>query len=212
METVYDILLNFKKNPYEFYEWEQNDNIRHIKKIPAYKVDNTTILDFMKNDVVIDKGILNEIENKTEIFTIKGIKKINYACLLYSNDMVLAIFFDDNGLNAGKSKLLFDESDDTIKKGLKNKVNKINYKIIKKNYHNELLTRQEQKASYLSLKYLDKIYNEKRIDELNYLFYESFNNESNSYIYSYEKLKRTIEEGNLKTINIIKNLIKISKS
>ena len=31
MNYIYDILLNFKKEFFEFYEWNLNDDIIHIK-------------------------------------------------------------------------------------------------------------------------------------------------------------------------------------
>ena len=33
MKEVYDLLLNFKKIAYEFYEWNNDDEIINIKKI-----------------------------------------------------------------------------------------------------------------------------------------------------------------------------------
>ena len=37
MKNVYDILVNFKKRAYEFYEWNKEDDIEHIKVIPSFK-------------------------------------------------------------------------------------------------------------------------------------------------------------------------------
>jgi len=33
MTYIYDILLNFKDDLYEFYDWNKTDNIIHIRKI-----------------------------------------------------------------------------------------------------------------------------------------------------------------------------------
>lgn len=32
MVYIYDILLNFNKNLIEYFEWEEKDNIKYIKK------------------------------------------------------------------------------------------------------------------------------------------------------------------------------------
>ena len=33
MKNIYDILVNFKKIPYEFYEWNKEDDERGCRKI-----------------------------------------------------------------------------------------------------------------------------------------------------------------------------------
>ena len=40
MTYIYDILLNFKEELIEFYDWNKNDNIIHIRKIPLLKISN----------------------------------------------------------------------------------------------------------------------------------------------------------------------------
>lgn len=212
MKNTYDILVNFKKNPYEFYEWEEEDNIKHIKKIPSFKVNDKIMLDFIKNDAIVSNDFLKQIDYKTEIFSGKLVKKIKYSCILYSNREVIALLFDDDGLTVGKSKLLFDESDDILKNGYKDNNIEIEYKLFKKNSYNNLLTRKEYQDSYLLLNYIEKIYNKKSIDELNYIYYECFNKKNNDYLKSYEILKENIVNGNLKVINITKSLLKTLKS
>ena len=43
MNYVYDILLNFNEIGYYFYDWNGNDNILHIRKIPIFKIDSKTL-------------------------------------------------------------------------------------------------------------------------------------------------------------------------
>ena len=40
MNYIYDIVLNFNKEYYSFYEWNRKDNIINVKKIPLFLVDN----------------------------------------------------------------------------------------------------------------------------------------------------------------------------
>ena len=49
MNYIYDLLLNFNENIYEFYDWNKTDNIKHIKKIPIFKIDSK------KNETIKDK-------------------------------------------------------------------------------------------------------------------------------------------------------------
>ncbi len=211
MKNVYDILVNFKKNPYEFYEWEKNDDIKHIKKIISFKVEDKILLDFMNYDVLVDKKFMGIIEDQTEVFIGRSIDKIKYACLLCNDDVVLAVALNDEGLVIGKSKLLFDEADDIIKKSKDMSIYDLEYNVISKNRHNNSLTRKENNEVFLILKYLNKIYDNKNVDEINYLHYECFDIKEEDYLKSYMLLKKQIEEGNFLVINKIKSFIKVSK-
>ena len=44
MNYIYDIVLNFNKEYYSFYEWNRKDNIINVKKIPLFLVDNECLL------------------------------------------------------------------------------------------------------------------------------------------------------------------------
>ena len=205
---VYDILVNFKKNAYEFYEWDKKDDIKNIKAIPVIKVDNKTLLDFTKYSLVVDNDFLKKIENKTEIYAGKITKSIKHACILYNEITSLALVFDDTGKVIGKSKLLFDEEIDLIESNQDKKIEKIEYKIIKKDFYNNMLTRKENYEVMLILKYLDNIFENKKEDEINYLFYECFNKKENDYMKSYLNLKNEVLNNSLDIIQKLKLVIK----
>ena len=61
MNYIYDIVLNFNSNYYEFYEWNKNDNIINVRKIPVFKVDNQTYYDFKFNDIIVNNDFLKLI-------------------------------------------------------------------------------------------------------------------------------------------------------
>ena len=48
MDYYYDVLLNFQDNYYMFYEWDEDDTIEYVKKIPLIHVDSKTILNMIK--------------------------------------------------------------------------------------------------------------------------------------------------------------------
>ena len=61
MNYIYDILINLNNSKnYEFYEWRDSDNIFHIRKVPILKVSNDKFLDIKRNNIIIDKDILNK--------------------------------------------------------------------------------------------------------------------------------------------------------
>lgn len=121
MTDVYDILVNFKKYPYEFYEWEKEDDISHIRKIKAYKVDDKTLYDIMNYQTKIEDDILKDSEYKTEVFQNHKVIRLRYSFIIYNEDVALALLLDDTGVVLKKSRLLFDEEDDVIKKGFEKK-------------------------------------------------------------------------------------------
>ena len=51
MNYIYDIVLNFNKEYYSFYEWNRKDNIINVKKIPLFLVDNECF-NIMKYDML----------------------------------------------------------------------------------------------------------------------------------------------------------------
>ena len=40
MNYVYDIYLNLNNVLYDFFDWDKNDKLIHIKKIPIFKIWN----------------------------------------------------------------------------------------------------------------------------------------------------------------------------
>lgn len=168
MNYIYDIYINFKNIPYDFFEWNYNDNIIHLKKIPALKIDDNTFKSIYCNKIRINTNILKSIENKTEIWKSKN--RIKYSLLLCTNKDILILKFDDNGNSVKKSKLYIDEELEIINQ-LKNiKYKKIKFKIIKKNKI-KLQTRSRIKKYNFIKKQLEKTTYEQR----KYLYFECFN-------------------------------------
>lgn len=211
MKNVYDILVNFKNKPYEFYEWEQKDSINHIKKIPSFKVNDQVMYEFMNYDVCISKEFLQEICDKTEVFYNRTIKTLPYACIFFNDECSIAVAFDETGKTIGKSKLLFDESDEVVEKGRELPYLNILYNVTSKQTGNNKFTRKENKVILLLTKYLDKIYETKKNDEIKYLYFECFDKEEDNVLNAYERLKQSIINANFKVINKLKTMIKVLK-
>ena len=80
MNYIYDVLVNFNdKEIYEFFEWEKDDNIEHIRRIPIFKVSPKNFIDFKTKKIKVEEEFLNKIKNKTEIFCNKTINYIEYC-------------------------------------------------------------------------------------------------------------------------------------
>lgn len=210
MKNIYDILVNFKKIPYEFYEWNKEDDVKHVKKMPSIKVSDIALYDIFYNDAVVSKNFLDQIKDKTEIFFGRTVKKVKYACVIYNDDVALSILLNDNGEIIGKSKLLFDEEEDVLKEDVPLK--EIDYNIIKKSKKISGLTRREAKIVLLLSKYLDKIYENKKNDEIKYMYFECFNKMEEDNEKAYKNLKNEVLKANLNVIETLKTLIKVLKN
>lgn len=210
MKNIYDILVNFKKIPYEFYEWNKEDDVKHVKKMPSIKVSDSALYDIFYNDAVVSKNFLDQIKDKTEIFFGRTVKKVKYACVIYNDDVALSILLNDNGEIIGKSKLLFDEEEDVLKEDVPLK--EIDYNIIKKAKKISGLTRREAKIVLLLSKYLDKIHESKKNDEIKYMYFECFNKVEEDNEKAYKNLKNEVLKANLNVIETLKTLIKVLKN
>lgn len=208
MTYIYDILLNFKDELYDFYDWNKIDNIIHIRKIPILKIDTKDLINIKNNNIIIDEKILEQIKNKAEIFTPKNIKKMEYMFLLSDGKYVLGIL--KQGRKMKKSSLLIDEEMDILDE-IDNleKIN-IDYKIIAKEYNDELKTRKQKETEKFLKKELNKIKNED--DKLKYLYYECFNEKEENIEKIIYKIKESISnlDINKKLYNFFK-LIEVYK-
>lgn len=211
MKNTYDILVNFKNRAYEFYEWNKNDDIKHIKVIPTFRVSIGCLLDFSNSNLLVSKDFLKKIENKTEIFCKGLVRTEAYACILFCDDKAMAFTFDSNGNLTGKSNLLFDEADDVIASCFNLEETLIDYNVISVCNIKENYTRKECKIIEALLKYLTSIYENKRNFEIKYMYLECFDKESNDEEKAYNELVNNVKNANFNVIEKLRSLIKVLK-
>ena len=194
MIYVYDILLNFNHDLYEFYEWEKSDIIYHIKKIPMYRVSSQFINDVMDNKIKIDDPILLEVLDKTEIFDNKRINQLPNSFLVTDTYRILAILLDSKGYVIKLSDLLLDEAIDTIDMSFKQPIKDIAYTIIKAKKNEVFLTRREVKIKKYLQDEIKKAYRAKDKNKLKYLYFEYFDEYSMEIDTIYEKLLGSLND------------------
>ena len=114
MNYIYYILVNFNDNLYDFYEWNTDDNVTHIRKIPLFRVATSTLEQIKNFNLKVDLDFLKKIENKTEKFTSRDVEKIHYAALFSDLNDVIALKFNEKGNSIGISRLLIDECEDVL--------------------------------------------------------------------------------------------------
>lgn len=191
MDYIYDVLLNFSDvhHFYDFYEWNKNDFMVIAEKIPIYRIKHKQMIEITSNVIQVNKAFLDKIIDKT--ITDKGI--FHYCCLITDLTRVLALKFDEDGNLIEKSSLLIDEEEAVIEESKELLENSFLYDIISKCQPKELITREEKKIKEDLLCEINRLYDLKIYDEIDYLYYE---------IYS-EHI--SIDDMYMSLINIIKN-------
>ena len=63
MNYIYNIYLNFNKNYYDYYEWNDNDNIILVKKIPIIKTNTNDFKNIISNYIKINNKDKLSIKN-----------------------------------------------------------------------------------------------------------------------------------------------------
>ena len=196
MNYIYDVVLNFQKEYYDFYDWNKSDTIYHMRKIPIIKISSKQLLDIKNNVVKFYKDNLKYFNVKAERFKQNSITKIKYTIILGDEHEAIAIKLNKDGLVHLKSSLLPDEQEDVIEILKFQKETKLNYHIIKRARLNPFKTRFEAEHEHFIHQELDKIYKQKSIQKLNYLCLECFNTPETNINQAYEKLKKEINKTN----------------
>lgn len=212
MSYVYDLILNFNSEYYEFYEWKNIDTIYHIKRINLIMVDSKTYNDIYDNNVLFNKDFLLSIYDKCEYYTNRKVDTIPYAFLITDSYRVMGIVLSNSGKTIKYSSLLLDDEEGILDLCEKLGIVKLDYKIIKKRNKNDFITRNEKSIIKFIKKDLLNDYSKKNISKLKYLYYEYFNKQSDDINVIYEELSQEL----MKTINEkhyeLYNLIKLSYS
>ncbi len=171
MNFYYDITLDFLENNYNFYDVLASDNFLNIKKIPLFQVNNKVIKDFILNKVQVDQEFLELIHNKTNTSE----KIIEYATILADKNNAMAFMFDKDGYSISCSPLRINDELNLLEVVYTIKNININYAIInQKNMVQKL--RQEEVIKNNIKEEIDKLYQEKNLKKLQFLYLEWFNN------------------------------------
>ncbi|MCI8445528.1 MAG: hypothetical protein HFG15_03725 [Bacilli bacterium] len=174
MNYIYDILVNFNEVPYDFYDWNLEDPIEHIRKIPLFKVGSEALLKLKHHNVVFNETFMEKIKNRTEVFQSKGVDKIAYAMLVSDGMEVIAIELNPQGKSVGISKLIVDEEGEVIEVAERISETPLTYELLDQRPIDEFKTRHEITLSIYIDKELKKL-ERHNFEKLKYLYYECFN-------------------------------------
>lgn len=199
MKYIYDININFNEDYFDFFDWNREDSIIHIKKIPIFKINSNALKEIKNNNIELDQTFLNLIYNKTEYFNNHSIKKYMYACLFTDLKSVIGVKIEDK---VYYSSLQISDELDILEDIKLEKIN-LNYKIVGKANRLNLKTRKQYDKELKLKKCLQKLIIEKNEEKIKYLYYECFNEKEDNIDKIIDKINKEKQnkEISLKLIN-----------
>ena len=194
MLYIYDILLNFNNNLIEYFEWEDSDSIKYVKKALLFKISSNMINDIIKNEIILDSSFVSTIPK----YEMNGAKDASSLCLFTDGMIAIGTLIKNNKI-VGISRLIIDEEREVIEESESLNITNIGYQVVEnKNIENKYLTRKEKEEKRKLKEEIEKLYKEKKEEKLMYLYYEYTENESKNIEHIYTYLIKSLEGYNIK--------------
>ena len=190
MNYIYDILLNFHKEDFEFYDWNIDDDIIHIRKMPIIRISNDLLYKMVHFDFSVSLEFMKKISNRTEIFSHKSIKIIKNMCMFSDGKDVLAVKFSNNGKKEKTSRLLLDEKEEVLDVISSMEESQVEITLDREYKQKGFKTREEQKI----YNYIQREIQKKDYDKLKYTYFECFNKEEIEIKKIIKRLKLALDE------------------
>ncbi len=177
MNYIYDIVLNFQDNYYQFFEWNKQDKIKNIYKIPIYRVTDQDIINFKYNKIKVDPSFINQVKEDNK-------KHKKNICLISNGKITLGLLLENDGSLKKRSSLLFEEEEEANEFSQTLPITPINYiENIKVSPQERLRIEIEKKDTLI-----EYINTTTDILTLQYLYYEYYKEESEDI----EKIKNSL--------------------
>ena len=205
MNYIYDVLANFNSCFYDFFDWNIDDDIVHIKKLPILKVSFDFLSKVKYHDVVVSKELLDKIYRKTDFFKINK-NKYSYVCAFCDGNEAIILKFSSKGTILGRSSFLIDEENEVL--DLCECLSVADYEIIdfKERVYSIFKTRKEVCDSNYYLNEL-KCMNE---DKLKYLYFECFNEFENDVDIVFNKIVYELDNRFSSICDKVSNFLKLT--
>lgn len=198
MQYYYDVLGNFSEYILKFYEWESNDDIVNIKKIPFIKISKEDMRVLLSYSVILEMD--NIVKNSKD--------KANY--LLFSTGCdALMVELNQEGKIIYYSSLLIEDELEVNELAHSMNTIKLKFKVLDKI---KILSdyRQGEKAKNLIFHELKKIKDNDNKDECLYYYYEWFHVSTDDYDKAIKKMFLEIKKPFNKDMERIEKLIRLS--
>jgi hypothetical protein len=191
MIYVYDVLVNLSEELFDFYDWNENDDFVHVRRVPTFKVSNEVYFDVAVKKVRLDEEVLASIKDKTQVFSSRNIEVLPYSAVFTNGENAIMVEFNSKGYTSRKSKFLVNEEIEILDIAKSMKVSSIHYNVINNRVKMNGMLRSEKVI-------IDRIVNElsflKDNDEkISYLYYEWF--ERQDGVNKYDSLVKDLKSG-----------------
>lgn len=208
MYYYYDVLLNFGTDGdiYEFYEWESEDNVEFIKKIPLFRVSLDCLKDNLKYKTKFDSSFIEQIKEKT---IVKGSTENLNTFLISDSKNTLALEINEEGVVISRSKLLPSDELNISEVMFTMRESTLHYEKLEKYKMNTTL-RQERKIKKLIEQEIDTLYKENNTSKLKYLYYEWFNKNNDNIENIYKEMTSSLQKGYNGNLKRVYDFIKLS--
>lgn len=193
MNYIYDILLNFNTELIDFFEWEKNDLITHIKKIPIYKIDIEDFQKILTHNFKVNEEFLCNICLKTEMWNNNKNTDDLYFSLFTDSNGVFAAKFDKYGNCTKRSNLYIDEELEVLEICERLIIKKIDFQIKDKINYN-FKTRKELNTEQFLIKKINELKKQNDYNKIRYLYFECFNKNEKDIDIALSKIKDLIEK------------------
>lgn len=209
MYYYYDVLLNFgeDENLYEFYEWEEKDQVDFVKKIPIFRVSTECLKDNLKYKTKFPESLLIQIKDKTILKS--SSKTCEYTFLISDTKNALALELNENGQVISRSKLLPSDELNLSEVMFTMKESTLEYEKIKKYAKNNGI-RQVREMKKLIQCEIDTLYQEKNSSKLKYLYYEWLNKNSGDLEKIYKEMTNCLQKDYDDNLKRVYDFIKLS--
>lgn len=208
MYYYYDVLLNFGIDGelYEFYEWEEEDNVEFIKKIPLFRVSLDCLKDTLKYKTKFDSSLVEQIKEKT---IVKGSTESLNTFLISDSKNTLALEVNEEGKVISRSKLLPSDELNISEVMFTIRESTLHYEKLEK-YPSITTLRQERKIKKLIQQEIDTLYEENNTSKLKYLYYEWFNKNNDNIEEIYKEMASSLQKEYNDNLSIVYDFIKLS--
>ena len=198
MQYYYDVLGNFSEYILKFYEWESDDDIVNIKKIPFIKISKEDMRVLLSYSVILEmESIVRNSKDKT-----------NY--LLFSTGCdALMVELNQEGKIIYYSSLLIEDELEVNELAHNMNTTKLKFKVLDK-IKSLSDYRQGEKAKNLIVHELKKIRDNDNKDECLYYYYEWFHVSTDDYDKAIKKMFLEAKKSFNKDMERIEKLIRLS--
>lgn len=211
MVYVYDTLVNLNEELVDFYDWDDSDDYVHIRKVPLFKVSHLDYVDFVSKRIRLEESELLKVNDKTQVFSTRGIDTIKYALVVTDGNGAVILEFNQKGFVSRKSKFIVNEEMEILEMAREVDECKVKYNVVSKKVSRNTMIRSERKVLLSILDELDSIKNDK--EKIDYLFYEWFDTceGDDKYLKLVNDLKSKFTDKHLEFLDLL-NLLTIKNN